>query len=236
MPRQLTNRLKWKDKTEEELIRLLQTEITRIGHQDNPRRIPIQALYDNQNMPSPSYYESRFKMKWPAIVEKAGMPLKSIQKKGVRLKHVEWLEKSDEYLLELLKDEIIRLDFQEYPSMQKVHQRYDRSNMPPPRVYRRHFGIPWKELLERTGVVFEREALKHSPFRWQDGNDEEYLDLLKAELERMDILDDPSMIRYQKGYDNQRVPSPSYYLKRFDCGWVDVLLKIGIRYGKYKLT
>ena len=46
------------------------------------------------------------------------------------------------------------------------------------------------------------------------------------------MLDNTSMIRYQNEYDNHRVPSAPIFLKRFDCAWADVLLKIDIRYGK----
>ena len=235
MPRSLNKRRKWIDKTDEELIQMLKTELIRIGLQDNPRRVPVQAKYDNKNMPSPFYYETRFNMKWPELVETIGMPLTHLPRKGARLKHAHWLEKSDEDLLQHLKDEILRLDFQEYPSVHKVNQRYDRNNMPPPRLYLRHFGISWKAILDRTGVAFERETLKYTPHKWLDVTDEEFLRLLKTELERIDILDNPSMARFQNEYDNKRVPSASFFLLRFDCGWADLLLKIGIRYGRHKL-
>ena len=175
-------------------------------------------------------------MKWPELVETIGMPLTHLPRRGARPKHAHWLDKSDEDLLQHLKDEILRLDFQEYPSALKVSKRYDRNNMPPPRLYLKHFGVSWKAILDRTGVAFERESLKYTPHKWLDVTDEEFLRLLKAELERIDILDNPSMIRFQKKYDNMRVPSGSFFLLRFGCGWADVLLKIGIRYGKYKLT
>lgn len=132
--------------------------------------------------------------------------------------HVEWMEKSDEVLLQHLKEEILRLDFQEYPSLQKVHQQYDRSNMPPPRFYLKHFDIPWKVILDRTGVAFEREALKYMPHKWQDVSDETFLYLLKTELERIGILDDPSMIRYKNEYYNHQVPRASFLLKHSTAG------------------
>lgn len=53
-------------------------------------------------------------------------------------------------------------------------------------------------------------------------------------MERVGILDDPSKIRFQNEYDNHRVPSAPIFLNDFDCGWADVLLKIGIQYRENK--
>ena len=162
--RRLSNRTKWRAFSEDELMRMLENEIERIGYQENPRRALVQSLCDNENMPNPTYYEQHFGLSWPELMAT--------------------------------------------------------------------FGKPGRAFLESLDTGYDSKV-SHHPNRWQDKTEEELLNLLKVELERTDILDDPSLIRYQKVYNNACTPSSSFYVKHFDCGWADVLLKIDIRYGKH---
>ena len=228
----MSNRTKWRAFSEDELMRMLKNEIERIDCQENPGRALVQSLYDNENMPNPTYYEQHFVLSWPELMATLGFTVTNLPTTANRKQKSKWSEYTNEDLLRLLKDELKNLDLPGYPSTNKFEAQYDKSKIPPPIVYLKRFGKPWRAILESLDTGYDSKV-SHHPNRWQYKSEKELLDLLKAELVRTGILDDPSLIRYQKVYNNACTPSSSFYVKHFDCGWADVLLKIGIRYGKY---
>ena len=68
---------------------------------------------------------------------------------------------------------------------------------------------------------------------WKEYSDEELLDLLKKEIYRLGIQDNPSRTRLQKMYDNKNMPSPNNYKFRFGS-WEDIMGKIDLSYSGKK--
>ena len=68
---------------------------------------------------------------------------------------------------------------------------------------------------------------------WKEYSDEELLDLLKKEIYRLGIQDNPSRTRLQKMYDNKNMPSPNNYKFRFGS-WEEIMEKIGLSYSGKK--
>lgn len=225
---------KWINEPEEDLLRLLKTEIIRLECADNPNRHSIQKSYDNRNMPSPSFYETHFRMKWPELMQRIGLTLKDMRFKENRPSPKKWAHCTDDDLLRLLKEELNRLDIQGFPSIAEVQKRYDYRNMANPRSYPKRFGISWADILAKINYRYERSERKWSRYKWAEHSDADILQLLREELNRLALTDNPSMRLFQKSYCNDRVPSPTYSLTRFQYSWAEVLLKAGIRYRENK--
>ena len=136
--------------------------------------------------------------------------------------------------MRLLKEELNRLDIQGFARIAEVQKRYDYRNMANPRSYHKRFGISWADILAKINYRYERSERKWSRYKWAEHSDADILQLLREELNRLALTDNPSMRLFQKSYCNDRVPSPTYSLTRFQYSWAEFLLKAGIRYRENK--
>lgn len=84
------------NETEEDLLRLLKTEIIRLGYADNPNRHSIQKSYDNRNMPNPRSYPKHFGIAWTDILAKIDYQYERTELKWFRYK---WADHSDANVL-----------------------------------------------------------------------------------------------------------------------------------------
>lgn len=72
--------------------------------------------------------------------------------------------------------------------------------------------------------------------KWNEYSDLEVLKMLREELERLDLLENPSRTAYFDKYDKDRSMSPTNYMYRFDKSWSEILEMIGVEYDKKKIA
>lgn len=65
---------------------------------------------------------------------------------------------------------------------------------------------------------------------WKKYSDDELLELLKKEIYRLGIQDNPSRTKLQNIYDNNNMPSPNNYKFRFGS-WEEIMEKIDLNYS-----
>lgn len=66
---------------------------------------------------------------------------------------------------------------------------------------------------------------------WGNIPKEELLKMLKEEIIRLGMEDNPNRTDYHEQYDNSKTPSPITYLNMFDCTWEELMVMIGIEYS-----
>ena len=69
---------------------------------------------------------------------------------------------------------------------------------------------------------------------WDDLTDDGLLNVLKSEIHRLGIEENPSRTELQHSYDNKNMPSPNWYLNHFGCSWEELMQKIGLEYNGLK--
>lgn len=67
--------------------------------------------------------------------------------------------------------------------------------------------------------------------KFKDMTDQEALTILAQEIKRLGIQDHPSRIKFMELRDKDKVPSPTYYMKRFNMPWKQIINMIGLDYS-----
>ena len=65
---------------------------------------------------------------------------------------------------------------------------------------------------------------------WKEHSELELLTLLKEEIIRVGLEDNPNKTDYQRLYDNSRTPSPNTYINKIGKPWVEIVTMIGLKY------
>lgn len=71
--------------------------------------------------------------------------------------------------------------------------------------------------------------------KWDIYSEKEILDMVRGELERLDLLDHPSRTKLEKGYERGKIPSPNWLANKYGT-WEKVVEALGLEYDKRKIN
>lgn len=159
------------------------------------------------------------------------------EKDGGRMVPSIWVNKPKEELLELLKEEIVRIGIVDSPSRTKYQEKYDNTKTPHPNTYRNIFGCTWTELMEIIGLNYNGQAALERSWKvntknavkWADRPQEELLDVISTEIKNKNIT---GVQDYIERYDKKNSPSYPTILKVVDGGWKAVQSYYRTKYGR----
>lgn len=135
-----------------------------------------------------------------------------------------WDNVSDEDLLSLLEEEIIRIGLKENPTKTLVQKYYNRERIPSPSWYINKFGS-WEEIIGKTNLEYDKKKqYKKASFgekdsaKWRDISDQALINIVVDEMRR---TKETRAKMYQEVRDKKSTPSLNYIYHR-GIKWKDV--------------
>lgn len=147
-----------------------------------------------------------------------------------------WRNVSDLEMLQMLKDEIIRIGIEDYPSKTKFNELYDSNNVPGASTYLYRFKKTWVEIIEMIGLEYDQTSMRRSigklnkgkqfKSKWNVIPKKEIFNMIKDFMNENEITTKAEYDEYRKKLNKQNtLPSTSTVLNKFGK-WKDISEKI----------
>lgn len=138
-----------------------------------------------------------------------------------------WVNHDKDELLDLLKEEIIRIGIQDRPSRTEYQRLYDNTRTPSPNTYRNIFQKSWMELMKTIGLEYDgqkefeesKKISKRNAVMWADMTTESVLELVVRDVKKKKIK---GVAEYIQRRDRKTTPSYQTLNKMVPNGWKSV--------------
>lgn len=138
-----------------------------------------------------------------------------------------WINHDKDELLDLLREEIIRIGIQNKPSRTEYQRLYDNTRTPSPNTYRNIFKKPWTELMNMIGLEYDgqkefeesKKVSKRNAVMWADMTVESILELVVRDIKKKKIK---GVADYVQRRDKKMTPSYQTLNKMVPNGWKSV--------------